>query len=235
MTNLYLKNALNYLTLNAGENLLGVIIYGSYTTKSFDTNVSDFDLIIVVKKDVSALITSFEEMFPRISVQLCLTPIEIIKKIQEGGWNTYLVLTKTGTILYDSEQFSLLREEIKKNSINFRNLSLQDKTSLVKKFKGNVQELRNKTGYNFTKYFYYSFLRVSQILHFIRTGKVETDFNALLSKIDEEFIKRNLIFLFAVQRAALKRARISEKEIEKSKGILEDAIKVLEIELNLFH
>ncbi len=234
MTSLYLKNALDYLTLNLGENLLGVIIYGSYTTSHFDANLSDFDLIIIVKKDVSAFIESFSAIFPRISVQLCLSPADIVEKIQKGGWNTYLVLTNTGTILYDSEQFLQLRDEIRKNGISFKNLSLSDKANLIKKFRGNIRELKDKTGYNYTKYFYYSLLRVIQILHFIQTGKVETDLKVLLRECDEVFIKRNLGFLLAVQRAVLKRERISEKEVDMSKGILEEAIKALETELNLF-
>lgn len=200
----YLKGFLEYLQEKVGEELAGLVIFGSYVAGYFDKNNSDYDVFVVFKSEVPDLKEDIVKKFPRIVTHFYDTVEKLEEKIRFGGWNTYMALIHTGEILFKTSRLEDVTSKFKQ-PIALKELSDQHKRHLVDKLKDQVNIAKVKEGFELNKFLYSSLLRKLQILYFLRNGEIIFKFNELLEKTEDDFMNDNREWLLQLEELVFSR------------------------------
>lgn len=201
----YLKSFIDYLEKKVGNQLAGVIIYGSYVKGYFDPQKSDYDVFVLFKKKVIDLQEEIKLKFPKISLQIYVNLEEFKNKILGGGWNTYITFIYTGKILYETEDLVKLKKIIADYRPDFRNLDNNKIIALLEKLKADTRESYKRNHYELNKFLYSSLLRKFQILYYIRNSEIMLEFSKLLSLFKDKCILDNLEWLSLIETQVFER------------------------------
>ena len=228
----YLKNFVDYLKDKLGDELAGVLIYGSYVKGYFDPIESDYDVFVLFKNDVIDLRDEIKSKFPKISLQLYMSLSELKEKIINGSWNTYIALAYTGQILYTTPELNKFKSGISKFNPDITKFTPKQKSMLVEKLKADSKVAYEREGYELNKFLYSSLLRKMQILFFIRTEEIELEFNDLIKKLKDDFITQNIEWLSKVEETVFARSKVTLKDKNTYINVLQQVDSAIQKELN---
>lgn len=230
----YLKSFIDYLEKKVGNELAGVIIYGSYVKGYFDPHKSDYDVFVLFKKKVIDLQEEIKLKFPKISLQIYVNLEEFKNKILGGGWNTYITFIYTGKILYETEDLVKLKKIIADYRPDFRNLDNNKIIALLEKLKADTRESYKRNHYELNKFLYSSLLRKLQILYYIRNSEIILEFSKLLSLFKDKCILDNLEWLSLIETQVFERREELLIAKESYIAVLEKVDELIQRELSSF-
>jgi predicted nucleotidyltransferase len=228
----YLKSFVQYLQNEFGDNLAGVIIFGSYGKPNFDLLKSDYDVFVLFKDEVIDIREEIIRKFPRIVLHVYMNLEHLKNKILTGGWNTYIAFVFTGKVLYITQELEQLKKQISQFKPNIKNLSAKQKTALVEKLKADTKNANDRDGYILNKFLYASLLRKLQILYFLRRNEIILEFNTLIGKFEDKFVSENSEWLRKVEKMVFERNEKLVSTKPKYIRILEEADLAIEKELS---
>lgn len=200
-----LKSFLEYLQEKAGEELAGLVIFGSYSGGYFDKNQSDYDVFVVFKWQTIDLHKEISKKFPRFATHFYGTLEDLQNKINQGGWNTYIALIHTGQVLFKTSHLEDLIAKNRNTPPALKDLPQDQKQHLIDKLRDQVSIAKQKEGFELNKFLYASLLRKLQILHFLRTGEIILKFNELLEKTEDDFMNDNREWLLNLEETVFAR------------------------------
>lgn len=210
---IYLQTFLNFLKTQLGEELTGLIVYGSYVRGYFDSKSSDYDVFLLFENELPGLKKLIEEKFPRISLQVYGTIEDLNERISLGGWSTYIVLAHTGKILYQNKNLEKFIYDLKFNNPFHINLLLDNRKRVIENLYNQTTLAEDLDGFELNKFLYSSLIKRFQLLHFIKTGKVELDYSELLSNLKNEYGGKEYGWLKKVETLVM--ARSNELIVDK--------------------
>ena len=192
----YLKNFMDYCKDKYKDNLLAIVIYGSYAWGYFNKRKSDYDVFVIFKekspKDKGTAQKEFGKLFPKITLQYYCTTDELIHKVNGGHWSIYITLLKSGRVLYKTRGYRKFLKKLKK--IDFIEQML-DTVAMQYKAKFEIDTLRKIRGYKAAKWALPSIRKRLQLLVYIRRKKAVWDLKRVvklnknvLTKKESDFI-----------------------------------------------
>ena len=188
----YLKKFVDYCKGKFGKELVGIVIFGSYSLGFFNKRESDYDVIVIFKDKIPKSKTEIKRNFERITLHHFLTEKDLLKKIYEGRWSIYITLLKSSKILYQTKEYNSFLKKLKK--LNF----LKETDNLNRfKFKDKIDKkhLKEVKGYKAVKLSFASIRKRLQILTYLKKKKLVWDFDKNLI-INKQFLnKKEMVFL----------------------------------------
>jgi hypothetical protein len=229
----YLKNFIDYLKENLQDELAGVLIFGSYGKVYFDPIESDYDVFVLFKDKIINIQDELRAKFPKVALHMYTNLEALEQKIMNFGWNTYIALIYTGKILFSTPELENLKSKIAQSKPNITDRSEEAKIAFVEKLKSDTKIALEKENYDLNKFLYSSLLRKLQILFFIRTQKIELEFNDLIKKLKDDFINQNIEWLKEVESTVFARSKITLKDKDTYVNVLQQADSAIQKELNI--
>jgi hypothetical protein len=229
----YLKNFIDYLKENLQDELAGVLIFGSYGKVYFDPIESDYDVFVLFKDKIINIQDELRAKFPKVALHMYTNLEALEQKIMNFGWNTYIALIYTGKILFSTPELENLKSKIAQSKPNITDRSEEAKIAFVEKLKSDTKIALEKENYDLNKFLYSSLLRKLQILFFIRTQKIELEFNDLIKKLKDDFITQNIEWLKEVESTVFARSKITLKDKDTYVNVLQQADSAIQKELNI--
>jgi hypothetical protein len=229
----YLENFINYLKENLKDELAGVLIFGSYGKVYFDPIESDYDVFVLFKDKIINIQDELRAKFPKVALHMYTNLEALEQKIMNFGWNTYIALIYTGKILFSTPELENLKSKIAQSKPNITDRSEEAKIAFVEKLKSDTKIALEKENYDLNKFLYSSLLRKLQILFFIRTQKIELEFNDLIKKLKDDFITQNIEWLKEVESTVFSRSKITLKDKDTYVNVLQQADSAIQKELNI--
>lgn len=183
---IYLDRFSNFLQEKLGDDLVGLIIYGSYVRGYFDPLTSDYDVMVLFKKELPGLKEEIKEKFPKVSLQV-YGEIDILKqKIALGSWSTYIVLAYTGKIIYQNPELEKFIQDLKTNNPFNLKLLKDNKKKVMGNLADQTELAATFNGFELNKFLYSSLIKRFQLLHFIKTGEILLNYMELFDTAKEE-------------------------------------------------
>jgi len=182
-SDIYLKKFINHSKKKFKENLIAIVIYGSYPWKYFDKTKSDYDIFAIFKNKPLRNRKEINKKFPKISLQYFCTEKELIEKIKKGHFSIYVTLLKSAKVLYKTKEYSKFLKELK--TIKFSKKKFIKKT--IDKTDFELKVLRNNNGYVGAKCIFPSIRKRLQLLTYVEKNKLIWD----LKKVSKKFLDKN--------------------------------------------
>lgn len=219
----YLKKFIEYCKEKYKNNLLAIIIYGSYAWGYFDKRKSDYDVFVIFKEKIpkskkSAKI-EFSKKFPKITLQYYCTADEIIHKVNKGHWTTYITLLKSGRVLYKTKDYKKFLKSLKK--IKFMG-EILDAAAIEYNSLFEIKELQKFRGYEAAKWALPCIRKRLQFLTYIKKKKTIWNLRRIIKMNKKILTKEERKFLLNLDNKVKSR---SAKFVARDKKI---AVQILE-------
>ncbi len=191
----YLKKFILYCRKKF-DNLAAVVICGSYGLDYFNKKESDYDIIIIFKDKVQKGKSSIKKIFKRIDLHYFCTLNYLSKRGGAEHWASYMALTKTGKILYKTEEYDKFLEKFrKKGPLEKTNIS-----ALKKKMRYEKNVLNRLRKFKALKWAFLSIRKRLSLLNYTKNRKKIWEFKKVLLKNRNFFTKKELDFLKELER-----------------------------------
>ncbi|MBS3174263.1 nucleotidyltransferase domain-containing protein [Candidatus Woesearchaeota archaeon] len=208
----YLNEFINYCKINFKNNLMAIVIYGSYTYGYFDKKKSDYDVFVIFKNKIPMEKNYLAKKFKKVSLQYFCTSDQLIEKIRHGYWTIYITLLKGSKVLYFSKDYSLFLKQI--SHINFLE-EIFDIIGMEYIERKRMKILNNLKGFKAAKWCLAEIRKRLQLLTYIRKCKLIWDFNKTVSINKDLFDKKEKQFLNALyKKVMLRKTDFSDYEKE---------------------
>ncbi len=189
----YLRKFVNYCKREFKDELVAIVIYGSYIWDYFDKEKSDYDLFVIFKDKTPRKRKHISKKFKRVALQYFCNIDDIKRYILEGHWAIYITLLKGSKVLFKTKYYNKLIQHIR-NMPHFKNnniLGIERKRGYIR----NV--LIKKKGYSAIKWTLPELRKRLQLLTYIKKDKIIWDLNKnirlnkkFLNKEESDFIKK---------------------------------------------
>jgi len=218
----YLKGFIDYCKEEYRNNLLAIVIYGSYAWGYFDNQKSDYDVFVIFKnktpKDKKVADKEFKKKFPKVSLQYYCSDDELIHKVNEGHWSVYITLLKSGRILYMTKDYKSFLKRLKKIDFIER---LFDTAAMEYKAKFEIDALKKIKGYKAAKWALPSIRKRLQLLTYIRKRKAIWSIKKVIKLNRDIFTKEESKFILDLDKSVKNRDEtFGKKEREVAIRIL---------------
>ncbi|MBI2148650.1 nucleotidyltransferase domain-containing protein [Candidatus Woesearchaeota archaeon] len=208
----YLYSFIEYCKGKYNNNLLAIVIYGSYAWNYFDKKLSDYDVFVIFNYNAQKNTKELVKKFPKVTLQYFCTSDEIINTIKKGSWAVYITLLKSAKVLYCSRNYKKLIKEISK--IDFIK-NIKDFNYIKNRQKEELKFLRILKGYKGLKWAFPTIRKRLQFLHYLETKEIVWDINKILIK-NKILSNQEKDFVLSLNRKILERSKIyNEKDREK--------------------
>lgn len=107
----YLKKFVDYCKKKF-NNLVAIIIYGSYAWGYFDKRKSDYDMLVIFKGEVPRGKSEIKRKFKKITLPYFCTTEYLINRRGLEHWASYITLTKVGKILYKTREYDKFLKDL---------------------------------------------------------------------------------------------------------------------------
>ncbi len=203
----YLIEFINYCKKKFKEDLVAIVIYGSYPWGYFDKNKSDYDVIIIFRDNIPKGKNPIKKKFKKISLQYYDNCEGLIKKVKLGHWSIYITLLTSGMILYEDQDYSKFLKTLK--NINFRDelvkVSLTElKKNTEEKINYEIKILKSRNGFEAIKWALPSIRKKLQLLTYIKNKKLLWDLNMNLI-LNKTLNKEEKAFILNLDKKVKKR------------------------------
>ena len=204
----YLKKFVKYCKDNYQDNLLAIVIYGSYAWGYFDKRKSDYDVFVIFKDKApnkkALAVGEFKKLFPRVTLQYYCTADELIHKVNEGHWSIYITLIKSGKVLFHNRGYRSFLKKLKK--INFVK-ELLDTMAMQYKARFEINTLKKIHGYKAAKWALPSIRKRLQLLTYIRRKKVIWDLKKVVKLNNDILSEEESNYLFKLDKRVRSRSK----------------------------
>lgn len=163
----YLKKFINEYKLKYGDELIAIVIYGSYAFGYFDENKSDYDVFMIFKNKVPKIEGVMPKEHPKIFFQYFCNTQYLLDKVKEGRWSVYITLLKSAKVLYYTKDYVKFLERIDKINPSKKLIKKLTREKIKKEKKG----FRENRGYKAVKWIFPSIRKRLQILVYLKIGK----------------------------------------------------------------
>ena len=164
----YLQDFINFCKEKYKDNLIAIVIYGSYPWGYFNKEKSDYDVFVIFSDKTPKNKREIEKKFPKITLQYFCTSEELIDKVSRGHWSVYITLLKSARVLYATKEYKKFLKRLKK--IDFIE-QLIDTVSIEFKTGFEIKELKKKRGYVALKWALPLLRKRLQLLTYIKRKK----------------------------------------------------------------
>jgi predicted nucleotidyltransferase len=184
-----------------GDNLAGVVVFGSYLSGPYVQGISDIDCLVYLKLREGMNLENEGNILTTLgkSINLSIQNLETVEGsyeriYSEGSWSTWITLVCGSRIIYQTEQFSdfILR-------LRNRNLMKERIIEYIKhkdSFELSIY-LHRLTDWNLTKALYSHIRRKLQILSFEVTKQPVFDYRNCLTNIKTDDETKHLLLNLA--------------------------------------
>jgi len=214
----YLKKFLNFCKEKYQDNLIAIMVYGSYAWKYFDKKDSDYDIILLFKENAPDK-KSIAKQFKKISLQYSLTSDEVLTNAHLGHFTTYITILKGGRILYKTKEFNKLIRQLRKTNPLDKVIDIaviEAKSLYLKK------ELKRLNKFKAVKWALPSLRKSLQLLTFIRKNRLVWKLNKNLKLNKDVLTKEEILFIKELNKKLLKRSdNFTKKDKQISINILD--------------
>ena len=206
----YLKKFVNYCMEKFGNELAGIIVFGSYVQGHFDKRKSDYDIFVLFKRKVINGRRNLEKKFPKTSIQYYLSLKELEDMIHFGHFTSYItLLSRGGKIVYSTLEFRRFLKSAKKQNILDKPF---DVAGLEYKTNYEVKNLKRLKGYNSVKWAVPMIRKRLQMLTFLRKNKLVWDLGKNV-KINKKFLSdEEKDFILDLNKRLKKRSNVFSKK-----------------------
>jgi len=199
----YLREFINFCKNKYKDNLVAIVIYGSYAFGYFDKRKSDYDVFVIFKNKTLKGKKEINKKFPKISLQYFCTTNELIHKINQGHWSIYITLLKSARVLYKAKRYNLFLRRVKKLNF-FRNVNWV--TTIKRKTNFEKEALRKSKGYKAAKWALPSIRKRLQLLTYIRKKKIIWELKKIIKKNRDILEKEEIDFLIELDKKVKRRS-----------------------------
>ena len=214
----YLKKFINFCKEKYQDNLIAIMVYGSYAWKYFDKKDSDYDIILLFKENAPDK-KSIAKQFKKISLQYSLTSDEVLTNAHLGHFTTYITILKGGRILYKTKEFNKLIRQLRKTNPLDKVIDIaviEAKSLYLKK------ELKRLNKFKAVKWALPSLRKSLQLLTFIRKNRLVWKLNKNLKLNKDVLTKEEILFIKELNKKLLKRSdNFTKKDKQISINILD--------------
>lgn len=214
----YLKNFIDYCKVKFGDNLMAIVIYGSYAWSYFDKKESDYDVFIIFKNFVPEGKEDIAKRFRKITIQYYITAEELVRKVHLGHWTSYITLLKSAKILYSTKEYEKFLRKLGKINLLEK---LIDIASIEGKTLQRIENLKKLKGYKASKWALPSIRVQLQMLTYLKYNKLIWDLKENLEKNKENLTDEEILFLEKLDGKVKSRSNeFSRKDRDIALGIL---------------
>lgn len=224
----YLKGFMEFCKKRFGDNLVAVVIFGSYPWGYFDRKKSDYDVILFFKNPVRINKRFAKEKFGKVDVHYLLDKNELISRAHLGHWTTYITLLKSARVIYSTREYRNFLRELK--GLNLFE-AVVDVAGIEAKAAYEIDELKKKRGYKALKWSLPMLRKRLQMLTYLRFHKLVWDMKKNLRRNKDILDVTERRFLGGLDRKL--RIRSNDFDLSDKKMVLEIMNK-LNVKL-LFH
>jgi predicted nucleotidyltransferase len=210
----YLSEYIKYCKNKLKDLFLGIIIYGSYVDKNFDTEKSDYDIFVIIKnykneKLIEEFRTETNDRYDKITLQYITTFKKLKEKVDSGGWAVYIALIHTGRVIYSTPKSRIFFKNIAKKGIDIKKAI---ERYVSEKNKEELKACKNLDSWYAIKWPYASIRKRLYLISFARFGKSPFDFLKDLNLNKDLFLGKDIKGFKLLHKMYVKRKCIHEKK-----------------------
>jgi len=213
-----LKEFVSYCKEKYGDNLVAIVIYGSYAWGYFDKEKSDYDIFVILKERVEESKKLAQKRitrkFPKVSLQYFCSMDNLLFKVREGHWSIYITLLKSARAIYATREYRWFLRELRKMDFVKEVFNL---AAMEYKAKFEKDALRKVKGYKAAKWALPSVRKRLQLLTYIRRGRTVWNLKKIVRLNKDILTKEEGKFLMELDKKVRMR---SEKFGKKDEGIV---------------
>ncbi len=213
----YLNNFVSYCKKRF-DNLVAIIVYGSYAWGYFDKKKSDYDVFVIFKGKVPRGKTEIRRKFKRISLPYFCSTDFLEKRKGLEHWASYITLIKVGKTLYKTKDYEEFLEKLKR-----RNLLKEKNISAIKrKIKYEKNALIRLRSFKALKWAFSSIRKRLSLLSYVKNKKLIWKFEEVLFANKNFLTKNEIDFLKELER------KIKKRDSEFNQSDKKNSLKILE-------
>lgn len=215
----YLKEFIKFCKEKYKENLMAVIIYGSYAWGYFDRKESDYDVAVIFRDKTPSEHKEIDRRFPKVFLQYFCTADELLKKVEAGHFTIYVTFLKSARVLYWTKDYKKVLKELKK--VDFIE-ELADTTAMQYKANYEINCLKKLKGYKGAKWALPCIRKRLQLLTYIRRRKPIWKLKKVVKMNKDLLDKEERKFILELDK------EVKQRREDFGKEDREMAIKILE-------
>lgn len=205
-----------------GDNLLGIVVYGSRIWGYANDKDSEWDVYLFL--DNPSIIKIKDELIrmnPKVDIEYFCSTNEFINGIlNEGAWSSYAVLLKASVTVYKTEQFKKFIRKLEtirpnKKAIIGKYIQRKDKFDLAFYAKHRL------TGFSAAKWSYHSINKRLQILTYLKSDIITVDLDIALKNTKDLLDNKENTFIRETKKRTFERLeKFTSEEINEAKWII---------------
>lgn len=188
----YLKKFVECCKDKFSNNLVAIVVYGSYAWGFFDEKKSDYDVFVFFKDKVPKGKNTLKKRFKRVSISYYMTINDVLKKGHFGHFTSYITLLKSGRVVYSTNEYKKFLRKLQK--INLFE-EIVDVGSVEAKTIQRANILKKRSGFKAAKWALPSIRVQLQMLTYIRRGKLIWNLKKNLRKNKDILTKKERSFV----------------------------------------
>jgi len=214
----YLKKFISYSKEKFGDNLVAIVIFGSYTWGYFDEKKSDYDVFVIFRDEVPRGKEEIRRKFEKVALHYFCTTDELLRNAHFGHWTSYITLLTSARVLYANKEYEKFLKELK--DLNLFEAVI-DVVGLEAKANYEANVLRKNKGYKAVKWALPMIRKRLQMLTYVRYHKLIWNLNENLRKNKDLLIKEEIRFMKDLdRRVRLRSSKFSSDDKKTALDIL---------------
>ncbi|MBI2499623.1 nucleotidyltransferase domain-containing protein [Candidatus Woesearchaeota archaeon] len=220
----YLRKFVNYCKREFKDELIAIVIYGSYIENYFKKEKSDYDVFIIFKDRIPRKRKNINKRFRRISLQYFCNIDDIKRYILEGHWAIYITLLKRSKTLFKTKEYNKLIQHIR----NMPHLKNNNILGIERKRRYIRNVLIKKKGYDAIKWALPELRKRLQLLTYIKKNSIIWDINKNL-ELNKQIltIKENYFIRELQKKESTRSDKFSKSDKKYSLHILDKLDNIL--------
>lgn len=205
----YLKKFREYCKKRYGDNLVAIVLFGSYVWGYFDKVDSDYDTFVILKNEIPSEKKLLNKKFPKMSVQYFTNMDEVMRETHLGHFTSYITLLESGGILYKAKEYDGFLRKLRGQNLFEKAV---DVVGFESKFLQKREMFSNKLGFKAAKWALPSIRVGLQLRAFIEKRKLIWDLRKVVNYNKDILEVGERKFLFELNKKVLRRANDFNKK-----------------------
>lgn len=198
----YLRKFVDYCKDKFGNNLVAIIIFGSYAWGYFDKKKSDYDVFVIFRDKVPKGKLQIKKKFGRMAIHYFCKADELLRNAHFGHWTSYITLLKSAKVLYATKEYKKFLRELKKTNLFEKAI---DVASVEAKTIVKANSLKERKGFKAAKWALPSIRVQLQMLTYVRYHKLIWNLSKNLRKNRDILTKKERGFMKELNKKVRKR------------------------------
>jgi len=214
-----LRKFVDYCKKRFGDNLVAIVIFGSYAFGYFDKKKSDYDLFVLLKEEVNVDKKKIIGKFDKIVVHYLSSEEEMFHQDHFVHFTSYITLLKSGRAVYATKEYKKFLRKLK--GLNLFE-SAVDVGAISAKTYFEIGALKKKRGFKAVKWALPAIRKRLQLLTFVRRRRLVWDLKKNLKLNRHVLDKSERDFVQDLDKRVMNRSeKFSREDREKAVEILE--------------